>query len=90
MTEILLLTFLVAAGGAAILRARAYRLLVRAATENARARELRRWADRIVDDERRWCDYGCGYALPDDYLPAETTCGACINLQAAAMEADRD
>lgn len=90
MTEILLLTLLVAASGAAIRRARAYRALVRAAAENARARELRIRIDRARDDERRWCDNGCGYRLPDEYLPDDTTCGACINLQAAAMEADRD
>jgi hypothetical protein len=27
----------------------------------------------------RYCDHGCGYKLPDDYTPTETTCGACLN-----------
>jgi hypothetical protein len=27
----------------------------------------------------RYCDNGCGYKLPDDYTPTETTCGACLN-----------
>jgi hypothetical protein len=29
---------------------------------------------------------GCGYALPDEYRSWETTCGACLNLQAMAIE----
>lgn len=34
----------------------------------------------------RWCDEQCGYELPAEYKRWETTCGACLNLQAAAIE----
>jgi hypothetical protein len=27
----------------------------------------------------RYCDNGCGYKLPDNYAPTETTCGACLD-----------
>jgi len=27
----------------------------------------------------RYCDQGCGYKLPPEYAPDETTCGACLN-----------
>jgi len=30
-------------------------------------------------DETRYCDQGCGYKLPPEYAPGETTCGACLN-----------
>jgi hypothetical protein len=36
----------------------------------------------VVDDgpdETRFCDQGCGYKLPSEYGPDETTCGACLN-----------
>lgn len=32
-------------------------------------------------NETRYCDNGCGYKLPADYAPHETTCGACLNEQ---------
>jgi len=27
----------------------------------------------------RYCDNGCGYKLPSEYAPNETTCGACLD-----------
>lgn len=32
-------------------------------------------------NETRYCENGCGYKLPADYAPHETTCGACLNEQ---------
>lgn len=29
--------------------------------------------------DTRFCDQGCGYKLPPEYAPSETTCGACLN-----------
>jgi hypothetical protein len=34
----------------------------------------------------RFCDMGCGYRLPDEYKWWDSTCGACLNLQAITIE----
>lgn len=33
----------------------------------------------MTEDEARYCDAGCGYRLPEEYDPDETTCGACLD-----------
>ena len=38
----------------------------------------------------RWCDQGCGYKLPPEYAPDETTCGACLDNPIGCCEMATD
>ena len=40
--------------------------------------------------EIRYCDTGCGYKLPPEYQPDETTCGACLDTHTCANCATTD
>ena len=44
------------------------------------AQELAQITEEINEEwQIRYCDNGCGYKLPSEYLESETTCGACLN-----------
>lgn len=41
-------------------------------------------------NDTRWCDQGCGYKLPPEYAPDETTCGACLDNPIGCCETVTD